>query len=203
MNLALPLALVSLLAGLIYLVLFVTMHLLPTGYNPIRHAVSDYAVGKYGTLFRVAFWSSALNVLALAIGLAVGVGVPPLASKDLVYLGLIAFARLAMSLFPTDIEGKRLTRTGILHYVFAILAFAFAYMAISDLTPVLQTLNPWQQVKEPLAILAWIVLPALILVVVTLLRPLRRVFGLCERLFLLTTNVWFILVSLLLLIKAF
>lgn len=76
-------------------------------------------------------------------------------------------------------------------------------MAISDLTPVLQTLNPWQQVKGPLELLAWLVLHALILVIVTLLPLLRRIFGLCERLFLLTTNVWVVLVSLLLIVKTF
>ena len=37
--------------------------------------------------------------------------------------------------------------------------------------------------------------PALALVVITMLRPLRRIFGLSERIFLLTTNVWFALAA--------
>jgi hypothetical protein len=197
----LPIVLVSLIGSLIYLTIFCALHFLPTGYNPIRHAVSDYAVGRYGFLFRIGLWSSSIGVLTLAVGLALAVGSPPLASRDLVFLGLIALTRIAMSLFPTDIEGKHLTRTGILHYIFAILAFTFTYMAISNMTPVLGTLNSWQQAQKPLMWLAWAVLPELILVIITMFRPLRHIFGLFERLFLLTTNVWLILVALLLLVK--
>jgi hypothetical protein len=201
MQIALLLAPVSLLAILINLAIFFALHFLPTGYNPIRHAVSDYAIGKYSPLFRVSLWSSSLGMLTLAVGLAMGVGSPLLANRDLVFLGLIALTRIAMSLFPTDLEGKRLTRTGILHYVFAILTFAFVYNVISNLTPLLDTLNPWQEVKVPLTWLAWAVLPALVLVVITMFRPLRRIFGLFERLFLLITNGWFILVALFLFMK--
>jgi len=52
---------------------------------------------------------------------------------------------------------------------------------------------------------SWIVGPALFLVVITMLRPLRRVFGLFglfglfERIFLLTTNIWFALAAILVL----
>jgi hypothetical protein len=53
-----------------------TLHFLPTGYNPIRHAVSDYAVGRYGPLFRIGLWSSSIGMLTLAVGLALAVGFP-------------------------------------------------------------------------------------------------------------------------------
>jgi hypothetical protein len=33
---------------------FVTLHVLPTGYRPMRHGFSDYAVGRFGYLFRIA-----------------------------------------------------------------------------------------------------------------------------------------------------
>jgi hypothetical protein len=37
--------------------------------------------------------------------------------------------------------------------------------------------------------------PALALVVITMFRPLRRFFGLFERIFLLSTNIWFALAA--------
>ena len=67
-----------------YLAIFVAWHILPTGYNPIRHAVSDYAIGRYGYSFRIGRWTSSLGVLALAFALITGVGSPPLAARDLV-----------------------------------------------------------------------------------------------------------------------
>jgi hypothetical protein len=203
MQSALPIAIVSFLGTLIYLIIFFTLHFLPTGYNPIRNAVSDYGVGKYSPLFRVALWSSSVGVLTLAIALAVGVGAPPLVSRYLLYMGLITVARIAMSLFPTDLEGKGLTFIGILHYAFAIAAFTLTYMTISNLTPELVMLSPWTMVQQPLTFVAGLVEPALIMVVVTMFRPLRRIFGLFERIFLLSTNVWFLLVTILLLVKTF
>ena len=54
-------------------------------------------------------------------------------------------------------------------------------------------------------LLSWtaaIVAPALALVVVTMIPALRRVFGLFERVFLVTTNIWFALAALILIVGA-
>lgn len=196
------LAAVSLLATLSYLGVFVVLHLLPTGYSPVRHAVSDYAVGKYGPLFRAGLYASSLGVLALAFALIVGVGSPTLATRDLIYLLLIPVTRVGMTLFPTNLEGQRTTATGLIHYVFAIAAFTFTYLAISETTAALRGLDPALWLQTPLRWIAWLVGPALVLVIITMLRPLRRIFGLFERLFLLSTNIWFLLAAVLVLYRA-
>lgn len=198
----LPLAWLSLVATVGYLVLFVSWHLLPTGYGPVRHAVSDYAVGRYGYLFRLGLWVSSGAVLALGVALISGVGSPPLAARDLTYLLLIPVARVGMTLFPTSLEGHRLGRTGLAHYVFAIAAFTLTYLVMSQTTSVLQDLGAPGWLRHPLGWASWAVAPELFLVVVCMVGPLRRVFGLVERLFLLTTNIWFVLVALVLIDRA-
>ena len=40
-------ALLSLLGSLVYIAVVAALHVLPTGYNPARNAVSDYGVGQY------------------------------------------------------------------------------------------------------------------------------------------------------------
>ena len=102
-----------------------------------------------------------------------------------------------MTLFPTTLEGQPITRTGLLHYGFAIAAFTLTYLAITGMTPALRALAVGQWVHAPLGWATWIVSPALFLVVITMLRPLRRVFGLFERVFLVTTNAWFALAAIL------
>lgn len=196
------LALVSLAAILAYLTILAALHVLPSGYDPIRHAVSDYAIGTHGHLFRIGLWVSSLGVLALALALITGIGSPPLETRDLVLLMLVPVARVGMTLFPTDLEGDPFTPAGIAHYVLAILAFTLTYLVISDTTSVLRDLHPAAWLDSSLKWSAAAVAPELFLVVITMLRPLRRVFGLCERLFLLTTNVWFILVAVLLITRA-
>lgn len=191
------------LVGLIgYLGIFVALHVLPTGYHPIRHAVSDYAVGQYGSLFRVGLLVSSLGVLFLAIGLTLDPGAPPLAVSQLVFLYLVPATRLGMAVFRTDLEGEKLTPTGRLHYLFAIAAFAFTYAAISGMTPRLTSVSPWQSADGLLSALRWIALVSLVLLIVTLLPRLRTIFGLFERAFLVSTNLWFVTVGICLAIKA-
>jgi len=198
----LTLALISLAGSLVYVVVVVALHVLPTGYNLVHNAVSDYGVGQYAPLFRVSLWAGSIAVLTLAIGLGLGVGSPPLVIRDVVFLGLVAAVRIGESLFPTTVEGGKLTRTGALHYLFAVLTFGFTYAAISGLTPELVKLYPWHAHKGMLDWLSGAVLVGLILVVATLLPRLRRVFGLCERFFLLVTYGWLVLVAWLLAVKA-
>lgn len=48
----------------------VVLHVLRPEFNPVNHAVSNYAVGPYGYLMTAAFYALALSVFALALGLA-------------------------------------------------------------------------------------------------------------------------------------
>jgi hypothetical protein len=195
-------ALISLAGSLVYVAVVVTLHVLPTGYDLVHNAVSDYGVGRYAPLFRVSLWAGSIAVLALAIGLGLGVGSPPLLIRDVVFLGLVAAVRIGESLFPTTVEGQKLTRTGAMHYLFAILTFGFTYAAISGMTPVLVRLYPWHAHRGWLDWLSGAVLVGLILVIATLLPRLRHVFGLCERFFLLVTYSWLVIVAWLLAVKA-
>jgi Protein of unknown function (DUF998) len=189
------LAAVSLASTVAYVAIMAGLHALPTGYNPIRHAVSDYGVGRYTRLFTVALYVSSVGVIALAFAVLRGIGTPPLPARDIGYLLVIPLARIGMTLFPTSLEGQRVSRTGLLHYVCAVAAFTFTYLAISGMTPALRALDGAAWARGPLGWTEWIIGPALALVVVTMLAPLRRVFGLFERVFLLSTNVWFALAA--------
>ena len=58
------------IGGIIYFfVVVIILHFLRPEYNPVNHAVSNYAVGPYGYLMTFAFYALALSLLALAFGL--------------------------------------------------------------------------------------------------------------------------------------
>jgi Protein of unknown function (DUF998) len=58
------------IGGIIYFfVAVIILHFLRPEYNPVNHAVSNYAVGPYGYLMTAAFYALALSVFALALGL--------------------------------------------------------------------------------------------------------------------------------------
>ncbi|MER7247673.1 DUF998 domain-containing protein [Kribbella sp. NPDC000426] len=185
-----------------YFAVFAAFHVLPTGYHPVRHAVSDYGVGRYAWLFRWALVASSVGILALAGGLALEPGTPTVTVLQLVFLFLIPVTRVGMLRFPTDLEGQRLTRSGRLHYLFAIAAFALTYSAIAEMTPELGSFGAWESASGLLSVLRLVALVSLVLLVIALVPRLRVVFGLFERAFLLSTNLWFLTAGLCLLVEA-
>ena len=173
----LVLALISVVGSPVYVGVVLALHFVPTGYDLVHNAVSDYGVGQYAPLFRVSLWAGSIAVLALAIGLTLEPGAPPLLTLGLMFLGLVSACRIGESLFPITVEGEKLTRTGAMHHLFAILTFGFTYAAISDLTPDLVKLYPWHSHRGALDWLSGAILVGLILVLAALLPRLRHALG--------------------------
>ena len=189
--------LITLLAGLACLAflarlaVMVRLHLADTGYHPIQHAVSDYAVGPTRRLAAVAGVLNAAGAGLLALAL-----VPTFRSwgrhDEIVWL-LAAYAVLAVVVIavPTDLEGKRRTWTGVLHLLVAIASFTVGYAITSDATAGLTQLPGWAGAGQVLELLRWTTLVGLVGIVVTLVvKPLRAVFGLVERVFLGSLLLW-------------
>ena len=61
---------VAALATAVQAAALITLHLLPTGYNPVRDAVSDYGVGPYRGWFWLQAAAGGVGCLALGIALA-------------------------------------------------------------------------------------------------------------------------------------
>jgi hypothetical protein len=64
---------ISLLGVLSSVGLVVALHVLRPDLNPMRHFISDYALGPHSLLMNLAFWACGLGILALVVGLYVGV----------------------------------------------------------------------------------------------------------------------------------
>jgi Protein of unknown function (DUF998) len=195
MNLAFIFAFLGFLAYLGADSVLLWLHVKPTGYHPIRHAVSDYGVGPTRRLFDVYLQLTNFGGVALAIALMAGLREPSVPQRSIILLFLLAVARIGVSWFPTDLEGKQCTRIGILHYVFAILSIGFVYTITAQLTPYFQARPDWQAVNGILKALFDIATPALMAIVITMWKPMRNFFGLFERLFIAATALWFLVVS--------
>jgi hypothetical membrane protein len=162
----------------------VFLHFVPTGYDPIRNAVSDYGVGRYRIWHRVAVVSLAAAGFATAIA-SLGT-IRPEPASVVAFLCVFATARVLIPLFPTDVEGQPRTRAGRVHWVLAITAFAslaaaavfFQGTGIDD-------------------VVGWIVVITAILMILVLCIPRlrRRIFGLVERMFYFSMICWFIIVG--------
>ena len=187
-------ALISFLAYLSEAGILLWLHIKPTGYSYTKNAVSDYGVGSTKKLFSLYLHCSNLGSVWLAVVLA-GESLLYVPLRIMLFLFLLVISRIGLSYFPTDLEGNRPTRTGFMHYIFAILVFGFLYITITTLTPYFGGIPAWHVFHAILSLLSVLTTISLITVIITMWRPLRNVFGIFERLFIITTTVWFIMVS--------
>lgn len=174
---------------LLRLVLFTSLHLVPSDYSPVRHAVSDYAVGRTRRLSTAMTWATALAWLALAVA----AGRVLVAERTSVTAELVALAALfaVLPFLPTDTEGARRSVIGRLHLVAAIAWFALSYNLTGTLD---RLLAPGPLLGRALTGLHWVALVSLVALVVSLLVPAlrRRTFGLSERVFIVAINLFFL-----------
>jgi len=173
----------------------IALHLLPTGYDPKADAVSDYGIGRYRSLFWTQTLAGAVACLALAI--ALGDVKPSVPSLVIVLLVIAGIARLLIPVFPTDQNGSRFqTAHGTIHMILAIVIFAAIIVAASKLGSTLEHRPAWHSVKGWLTALPWVMTGGAVGTLVALRGPrLKRIVGLFERLFYVSSIAWFFIVA--------
>src|SRR3984957_17699333 len=181
---------IALLAATVQAAVLGPPHVLPTKYDPIHAAISDYGVGEY----RSYFWAQLVAGGSACVALAVSLGslhpyVPALAVVMLVANGA---ARFLMPAFPTDQSGSRFqTARGTVHMLLAIVAFGGVAAAATSLGGLLDHYAEWQGAKGLIDTLGWVVLAGAVACALALVGPrLKRIFGLIERLFTASSILW-------------
>lgn len=188
----------SILAALfaaVQVLALVALHLLPTRYDPVRDAVSDYGVGPFRGFFWVQAVAGGLSCLLLRIALAqLAPFVPTAAVAALI---VTAVARFLIPFFATDSSDNRFhTVHGTAHMALAVLAFGGLVWAATGLWGTLQQYPGWRGVEGALTILPWIMLGSVIAVVLAIRGPRWKPYlGAFERLFYLSSLTWFFVVA--------
>jgi Protein of unknown function (DUF998) len=176
-------------------VALIVLHFLPTGYDPVRDAVSDYGVGPYRGWFWLHAVTGGLACLALAIALARLHPFTP--TQVVVALIVTAVARFLIPFFATDQgESRFQTVQGTIHMILAVLAFGGLVWASMGLWATLKHYPAWHGAKAFLTIVPWVMLGSVIAVVLAIRGPrLKPFFGVFERLFYLSSLAWLFVVS--------
>lgn len=154
------------------------------------NAVSDYAIGKTARLFRAYVVTGSLAAPLLA-ALFWGSAVPVYPAAISGYLLLMLAGRICLGRFPNSPRGSGRTLSGTIHHAATLLAFAAAYMTIAEAEPVV-TASAAAPLPAVLTLMKHAISIVFIGVVLTMTEPLRRYFGLTERLFLAATAIWFL-----------
>lgn len=191
---------VSFIAFVIYFIGIISLHFMPTGYSPLYNTISDYSIGRFSKLARMTLAVNAVGVLLLLVAF-ITIS-PHWSGNGFLWLAILAVSRLGMVVFTTDVSGQKITAKGVAHIVLAIISFMAGVSVLGTMTRTLGTLSGWSGIYPFLKVLAKVANSILIALGITLVLPaLRRIFGLVERLFLLTINLWLLTTSGLLVVK--
>ncbi|GGG58008.1 DUF998 domain-containing protein [Paenibacillus radicis (ex Gao et al. 2016)] len=195
MNLIQTFSILTIIMTSVAIICLIMLHVLPTGYTPIRDAVSDYGVGSYRGWFWLQVVAGGLACLFLAIALS---QLRPFTPTNVVIALLVTtVSRILLPFFATDQGGSRFqTIQGSIHMILAVFNFGGLVWAAKALWATLSHYPVWQDAESLLNILASVMLWCVIAVVVGLVIPwFKNFFGLFERLFLLSTYLWFFFIS--------
>lgn len=162
---------VSLLAliamgGIVYFVVaVVVLHFLRPEYNPINHAVSNYAVGAYGYFMTAAFYALAVSVFALVAGLFYSIAPTSLSRVALILFCVASCGMVVMGIFPGDVHALHplATLTGVIHWAAAGVSFLSIMIAAFLLSITFKTDGRFVRFQRPCFILALAMVGALLL----------------------------------------
>ncbi len=177
------------------LVVLVRTHLLPTGRDPVRDAVSDYGVGPHHINYRVMVVLLGVGAALLTIGLARD---GEAENAGLAWLAAYAASRVAIAGFMTDLPDQPVTATGRIHAFLAAVAFTSIAFGAIDLTDALADAPGWDGgVHDPLRVLSRVVAITAVATLISAVVPAlhARLFGLVERLLYAAAFAWLLLTS--------
>ena len=124
-SLAANAARISIVSGLIFGIVLLSLHLLEPEYDPTWRFISEYALGRFGWLMHLAFLALATSLTSAVIALLTQVRTI-VGYVGLVILGIAAIGFLIAAIFRTDpaITGRAAaTFHGTMHVVGASLDF--------------------------------------------------------------------------------
>lgn len=156
--------------------------------------VSEYGLGRTARLFRVYLIAGCIAPPILAWQIHAS-GDPDFPVLLPVYLVLVALGRLGIAIWRSDPHGAAPTRSGNIHHVATLLAFTSAFMVVIEATPQLFALHEGARSMAD-HVLKYVISGSFLAVVLTISSPMRRWFGLAERVFLWSTAIWFLLATL-------
>jgi uncharacterized protein DUF998 len=183
------------MGGIVYFVVaIIILHVLRPEYNPINHAVSNYAVGPYGYLMTAAFYTLALSVFALALGLARSMVLTNQARVALLLLNIASVGMIVMGIFPGDVHALHppATITGVIHWTAAGVSFASIMIAAFILSRCFKTDERWQAFQRSTLVLAMAMVVALLLYGVL---ALVGWIGVGQRIYIAVSLMWLLFVA--------
>ncbi|MFK0402855.1 DUF998 domain-containing protein [Microbacterium sp. NPDC090225] len=182
------LAALTLLGVAVAVVALIALHIVPSGLSPLRDPVSAYGISRWRALYRTQTLATAVAAVALAGALLAG-GIPS-ALAALIALAALALTRGPISWVPMDAADAPRTATGRRHNLLAFGAFAAASVG-GFMTGIAFSAAGIDGAANASTLLGWVMTAAsAVTILASVVRPLKPVFGLAERLIYVGMFAW-------------
>lgn len=183
------------ITGIVYFIVVVSvLHFLRPDYNPVNHAVSNYAVGPFGYLMTSAFYVLAVSVITLAVDLFFSIALSKTSQVAVLLLCLSSCGIVVMGVFPGDAHALHppATITGVIHWVAAAFSFMCIMVAAFLLAFSFKTDERFQRFQQVCFVLAMAMVAALLLYGVL---ALIGWVGIGQRIYLAVCLLWLLLLA--------
>jgi hypothetical protein len=188
-----PLMLLARAGALGFILLLLVLHFVSPGFDPMSRFVSEYVLGDYPWLMRLAFLSVTLALLAMT--LLVHRALPPSRRRTVVtgLFGVTAVATLVAGAFDTDSKDvftEEPSTSGLIHYwafmisVLALLTGVFVLWRLFAQTPA------WRVHARSQLLFASAMLATFLLMLTSV-----AIVGLAQRVYLLVSLGWLVVAS--------
>lgn len=185
------LALAAFVSLAVFPLIVVVLHVVQAGqYHPLRQAISELALGRVGWLMMIAFCSSGVGTLLLALTLRRGATRPGVAPTLLAVAGLLSFVS---AFVHADPSASAITSThGQIHKLAGIATFIFIIAAMFVLARTFQRDASYRPLATSSRIWALAALASFFLI------PFSgdAYFGLAQRILIATSLSWVLATSL-------
>jgi hypothetical protein len=186
---------IAILGICLFIALITILHFLPTGSDPLKSPTSEYAIGKYGPLMIIAFFSISVGSFALVIGLYKGILKSARPKIGLVLLTIWSIGVLIAMIFPIDPEGVPRTTSGTIHKTNGPLTFLSLTIGTILISAAFRRDENWRSVYRPALTLSSFMLLIFISIAINFATGINYE-GILQRLYLIIFSAWFIMVAL-------
>jgi hypothetical membrane protein len=179
---------ISLCGCTVFVAIVCLLHFLRPDKNRLTCFVSEYAVGNYGWLMTIGFYTLALAAAMLLIGLLQDCKV---SATGCVTLGIFSAGILLAGIFPTDLPGNPPTTRGLIHGFAALIALLNLGISMIAWGIVFKKNANWKSFSKPSIFYGVL---SLVLLIIFVGSPISFR-GLTQRILLAWDISWLLLVS--------
>ena len=181
-------ALISLVGCILFFVIVCSLHFLQPDKNMLSCFVSEYAVGNYSWLMKMAGYSLTIASALQLTGLLQNIKA---SKKSSIALGIFCIGFFLLSIFPTDVPVIPPTPHGLIHALAALIALISLAISMFTWGFDFKKSENWKSIAKPSMFFGAM---SLVLFLVHFASPIA-LRGLTQRILLVWDISWLILVS--------